>query len=182
MTIIALACALLSLAISVISIITRHSIWRLLLTVIKSACRCNSILCAFKTPTNKSNANITGDDTKITFAWQARHTKIEYRARLVRPESSDALDSRVLLTLHTSGKAKIDYGLQRITEFVYGTHRRELLLTEVVMGTSTTCDCSMNDDIEIIATGLWPTAPIIEDSNEENDQNRRNNYGQDSRY
>ena len=53
--------------------------------------------------------------------------------------------------------ARLDNGPQQLNEFIYGSVRRGLLITEVVKCTTTSCDCSLSDDIEVAITNLWPT-------------------------
>ena len=65
--------------------------------------------------------------------------------------------------------ASIDYGPIQITEFIYISLRRELLITDVVKGTTTNCDCCHNDDINIGIINLWPTVTLLSTTGEQVD-------------
>jgi hypothetical protein len=136
------------------SILSRRPIWRLLFSGCSNALKCHPLLCVYNKFKEGSSA------LHVVSAWKGHHTRTEYRARLARPGTLEPMDTRVLLVLHTSGKASISFGPQSVTEFVYGKLHRELLLTEIMKGGSTKCDCAMNDDIEVSTTGLWPSAPL----------------------
>ena len=56
---------------------------------------------------------------------------------------------------------RLDYGSTQITVFIYGLVRRGRLVTDVVKSIISSCDCSLNDDIEIALISPWPTAPSL---------------------
>ena len=113
--------------------------------------------CAYKDRTGAAPNQV-----KVVSALKGHHKRIEYRARLTRNQTLETLETQVALVLHTSGKARLDYGPQQITEFIYGSVRRALLITEVVKGTTSRCECSLNDDFEVALLNPSPTAPASE--------------------
>ena len=109
----------------------------------------------------KDNAEDTANQVKVVSALKGKHMRIEYRARLTRNQTLETLETQVTLILHTTGKARFDYGPQQLPEFSYGSVRRGLFITEVVKCTTASCDCSLNDDIEVAITSLWPIATTL---------------------
>ena len=89
------------------------------------------------------------NQVKVVSALTGKHKRIEYRARLMRNQTLEMLETQVTLILQNTGMARLDYGPQQITEFTYGLMRRGLLITNVVKSTTTKCDCSLNDDKEV---------------------------------
>ena len=79
------------------------------------------------------------------------------------------METQIILNLHITGKARLDYGTQQITEFTYWSVRRGLVKFDFVKGTTTNCDCSFNDDIEVGITNLWPTGFLFSTTAEQVD-------------
>ena len=159
MAVIALSCALVALTVSGLTLLTAHPVLKMIFATCSAALRRAPILCAYPAQPSTNNEKQTISGLRVVSAWEGGHKRIEYRARLARANTLEPLDTRVEVILHTSGKARLDYGPQRITEFVYGIHRRELLLVDIVLGSTSECKCLLNDDIEIGMTNVWPTAP-----------------------
>ena len=109
------------------------------------------------------------NQVKVVSAIIGKHKRVEYRARLTQNQTLETLDTLVTMILHTSGKARLDYGPQQITEFTYGLVRRGLLFTDVVKETTTYCDCSFDDDIEVAITNLWLTTSFLSSTVEQVD-------------
>ena len=114
------------------------------------------LLCFYTDRTAKA-----ANQVKVVSALKGKHKRIEYRACLTRNQTLETLETKVTLVLQTTGKARLDYGPQQLTEFIYGLVRRGLLITEVVKWTTTSCDCSLNEDIDIAITNIWPTTPLF---------------------
>ena len=113
---------------------------------------------------------------KVFCALIGRHKRIEDRARLKRNQTLETLEIQVALILHTTGMARLDYGPQQLTEFIYWPVRRDLFTTEVVKCTTTSCDWSLNDDIEVAITNLWPTTTILTTTSEQVDSDATLTY------
>ena len=109
------------------------------------------------------------NQVKVVSALKGQHKRVEYRARRTRNQALETLKTQVTLILHITGKARFDYGTQQITEFTYWSVRRGLLKFDVVKGTTTNCDCSFNDDIEVGITNLWRTGPLFSTTAEQVD-------------
>ena len=69
------------------------------------------------------------NQVKIVNALKEKHKRIEYRARLTRKQTLDTLDTQATLVLHTTGKVRLVYGPEQLTEFIHGSVRRGLLIT-----------------------------------------------------
>ena len=80
------------------------------------------------------------------------------------------------MILHTDKNAGIDYGLQQITEFTYGSMRRELLITDVVKNKITGFYCFLNDDIEVTITNVLRTSHPVSSTTEQVDINATPTY------
>ena len=57
--------------------------------------------------------------------------------------------------------ARLDNNSQQITKFINRSVRRGLLITDVVEGTFTNCDCYFIDDIDVTITNIWTTTPLL---------------------
>ena len=104
---------------------------------------------------------VAASQVKIVSALKGKHTSVEYHACLTRNQTLETLMTQVTLILHTTGMARLDYDLQQICEFTYLSVQRGLLITEVVKCTTTSCDSSLNKDIEVAFINLWPIAPFL---------------------
>ena len=109
------------------------------------------------------------NQVKLVTALNEKHKRIEYRLRLTRNQTLETLETQVSLMLHTTGITSLDYGPQQITEITYESLLSGLLITDVVKGTTTNCDCCPNDDIKVAITNLWTTAPILSTTAEQVD-------------
>ena len=156
LSVVALVIALAALVIAIATFVTLNPMLRLLWAAIAAILSRGPLRCSY-TDCTEDAAN----QVKVVSALKGKHKRIEYRARLTRNHTLETLETQVILILHTTGKARFDYGPQQLTEFIYGSVRRGLLITEVVKCTTTSCDCSLNDDIEVAITSLWPTATIL---------------------
>ena len=164
-SIIALSFSLVSLLVASFGLLCQTTLWKV---IIKSSCalvRRNPLLYAV----GNRRTNITGTGTEanpgVVLALKGSHTRIEYYGQLVNHSRNSTVGTPITLILHSSGKAKLDYGPQKITQFLYGKHYRELLLTDIIRGPSSKCQCHLHDDIEIFIESIWPTAPTLEVTN-----------------
>ena len=105
----------------------------------------------------KDNAENSANQVKVLSALKEKHQRIEFRARLTRNQTLVTLETQVTLVLHTFGNSRLDYGPQQLTEFICGSVQIGLLITEVVKCTTTSCNCSLNNDIEVAIANLWQT-------------------------
>ena len=106
---------------------------------------------------------------KLVSALNEKHKRVEDRPHLTRNQTLETLETQVSLILHTTVITSLDYGPQQITEITYGSVRRGLLITDVVKRTTSNCDFSLNGDIEVAITNLWPTAPNLSTTAEQVD-------------
>ena len=163
-SVVALAIALVALVVAIATFVTVNPMLRILWAAIAAI--------LFRGPRRCSYIDRTEDATnqvKVVSALKGKHKRIEYRARLTRNQTMETLDAQVTLVLHTTWKARLDYGPQQLTEFIYRSVRRGLLITEVVKCTTTSCDCSLNNDIEVAITNLWPTVTTLTTTSEQFD-------------
>ena len=156
LSVVALGCALFALLLATLALLTVTPVLRLLWVAILALVKHTPLYCAFTYLAPRETERVP-----VISALKGGHKAIEFRACLAQSETLEALDLHVKIVLHTSGKASLEYGSQRITEFVYGSHRRHLLLTDILMGSTLSCKCSLNDDIEITANN-WPTLSTSE--------------------
>jgi hypothetical protein len=153
LSVVALAIALVALIIAIATFVTVHPMIRLVWAATVALIKRGPLLCAY----NKEN-DTSSNSVEVITALKGKHKRIEYRARLTRNNTLEPLETQVTLVLHTSGKARLDYGAQQITEFVYGPMRRGILITDVVKCATTSCDCTLNDDIEVALNNPYPVA------------------------
>ena len=106
---------------------------------------------------------------KVVSALKGKHKRVEYRFRLTLNQTFETLETQVTLIIHTTRIPRFDYGPQQITVLTYQSVRRGLLITDVVKSTTTNCDCSFNDNIEVGITNLWTTATIFSTTAEQVD-------------
>ena len=111
----------------------------------------------------------TANQVKVVRALKEKHKRVEYRACLTRTQTLKTLDTLVTLVLHTTEKARLDFGSTQFKECTYESVRCGLLITDVVKGTTIRCDFSLNDDIEVTFFNLWPTAPLTSTNAEQVD-------------
>ena len=156
LSVVALAIALVALVVAIATFVTVNSMLRFFWAAIAAILFRGPLRCSYIDRTEDA-----ANQVKVVSALKGKHKRIEYRARLTRNQTVETLETQVTLVLHTNGKAHLDYGPQKLTEFIYGSVRRGLLITEVVKCTTASCDCSLNDDIEVAITSLWPTASIL---------------------
>ena len=156
LSVVALAIALAALVIAIATFVTVNPKLRLLYAAIAAILFCGQLRCSYTDRTEDA-----ANQVKVVSELKGKHKRIEYRARLTRNQTLETLETQVTLILHTTGKARLDYSPQQLTEFIYGSVRRGLLITEIVKCTITSCDCSFNFDIEVAITSLWPTATIF---------------------
>ena len=102
-------------------------------------------------------------------AIKRKQKHVEYRARLTRNQILVTLETQITLIRHTTGMAILDYCPTQITEFIYGSLRRGLLITDVIKGTNTNCDCCLNDDMKVGIINLWLTATLLSTTGEQVD-------------
>jgi hypothetical protein len=150
LSVVALACSIVALLIATFALLALTPIFRLIWTTAIAVLKHTPLYCVCSSTRVQESNNVVS-------AHKGSHKKIIYRASLARAGTLESTDIPVALTLHTSGKAKIEHGPQRITEFVYGNYRRELFLASVVMGSTCKCECALNDDIEISIVNSWPS-------------------------
>ena len=160
----ALAIALAALVIAIATFVTVNPMLRLFWAEIAAILFRGPLRCAYTDRTENA-----ANQVKVVSVLKGKHKRIEYRARLTRNQTLETLETQVTLVLHTTGKTRLDYGPQQLTDFSYGSVRRGLLITEVVKCTTTSCDCSHNDDIEVAITNLWPTATTLTTTSEQVD-------------
>ena len=101
------------------------------------------------------------NQVKLVSALNEKHKRVEYRPHLTRNQTLETLETQVTLILHTTVITSLDYGPQQITEITYGSLRCGLLITDVIKGTTTNCDCCLYDDIKVAITNLWTTEFIL---------------------
>ena len=164
LSVVALAIALVALVVAIATFVTVNPMLRFLWAAIAAILFHGPLRCSYIDRTEDA-----ANQVKVVSALKGKHKRIEYRARLTRNQTLETLETQVTLVLHTTGKARLDYGLQQLTEFIYGSVRRGLLFTEVVKCTTTSCDCSLNDDIEVAITNIWPTTPLLSTTAEQAD-------------
>ena len=152
----ALAIALVASVVAIATFVTVNPMLRFLWAAIAAILFSGPLRCSYIDRTEDA-----ANQVKVVSALKGKHKRIEYRARLTRNQTLETLETQVTLVIHTTGKARLDYGFQILTEFTYRLVRRGLLITEVVKCTTTSCDCSHNDDIEVAITNLWPTTPLL---------------------
>ena len=156
LSVVALAIALAALVIAIATFVAVNSMYRLLWAAVETIFFCGTLLC-FYTDRPEDATN----QVKVVSALKGKHKRIEYRARLTRSHTLETLDTQVTLILHATGKAHLDFGPHQLTEYIYRSVRRGLFITEVGKCTTASCDCFLNDDIEVAITSLWPTATIL---------------------
>ena len=162
LSVVALAIALVAVIIAIATFVSVHPMLRLMWEATMAVLKRSPLLCAFSKLTESAQPEL-----QVITALKGKHKRIEYRARLARNNTLETLDSLVTLVLHTSGKARLDYGPQQITEFVYGPMRRGILITDVVKCATTSCDCTLNDDLEVALNNPYPVAPANSPSSEQ---------------
>ena len=163
-SVVALGLALVALVVGLATFVTVNPMLRLFCAAIPAILFNGPLRCSY-TDRIEDAAN----QVKIVNALKEKHKRIEYRARLTRNQTLETLETQVTLTLHATGKARLDYGPQQLREFIYGSVRRGLFITEVVKCTTSGCDCSLNDDIEVAITNLWLTAFLLSSTAEQVD-------------
>ena len=162
LAVVALAIALVALVVSIATFLTVNPMLRLMWATIAAILFRGPLRCVYKDTTEDA-----ANQVKVVSALKGKHKRIEYRSRLTRNETLETLETQVTQILHSTGKARLDYGPQQLTEFIYRSVRRGLLITEIVNCTTTSCNCSLNDDIEVAITNLWRTATILTTTSEQ---------------
>ena len=115
----ALAIALAALAIAIATFETVNSMLRLLWAAIAAV--------LFRGPLRSAytyQSEYASNQVKVLSAIKGKHKRVKYRACLARNQTLETLGTQVTMVLHTSGKARLDYGLQKITDFTYGSGRQ----------------------------------------------------------
>ena len=162
--IVALAIALVALVVAIATFVSVNPILRLFREAM-AANLFNKLLRYTYTDRTEAAAN----QVKVVSAIKRKQKRVKYRFRLTRKQTLETLKTQITLILHSTGMASLDYGPQQITESINGSLRRGLLITDIVKSTTTKCDCSLNDDIKVSITNLWPTAPILSTTTEQVD-------------
>ena len=151
LSVVALSCALVALLIATFALLAVTPALRLIWSAILAIVRRHPLYCTYSMLTQQDSTPIS-----VINAIKGTHERTEYTATLAHPGDLRPVDIHISLILHTSGKARIEHGAQRVTEFIYGSNRRLLLLTNITMGPTSTCDCPLNDDIEVSIPNFWP--------------------------
>ena len=136
LAVVALAIALVALVVSIATFVTVNSMLRLMWATIAAIIFHGPLRCVYK-----DNTEDAVNQVKVVSALKGKHKRIEYRDCLTRNQTLETLETQITLILHTTGKARLDYGPQQFTEFIYGSVLRGLFITEVVKCTTTICDC-----------------------------------------
>ena len=144
--VVALAIALVALAVAaIVSFVSVNPMLQLFLAAMAAVLFCGPLSCTY-TDYIEDAAN----QVKVVSALNEKHKRIEYRPCLTQNQTLEKLETQVTLILHTTGITCLDYGPQQITEITYGFLRCGLLITDVVKSRTTKCDCSFNDDKEVV--------------------------------
>ena len=160
LTVMALAVASVALAVAITSFVSVNPMLILFWTLMETVFCRGQLRCIYT-----NHIEDAANQVKVVRGLKAKHKRIEYHAPLTRNQNLETLKTQVTLILHTTGMARLDYGPQQIIEFTYGSVRGGLLITDVIKGSTTNCDCSFNDDIKVTSTNLWPTGPIFSKTN-----------------
>ena len=126
LSVVALAIALAALVIAIATFVTVNPILRLLLAAIAAILFRGPLRCSYTDRTEEA-----ANQVKVVSALKGKHKRIVYRARLTRNQTLKKLKTQVTLVLHIAEKARFDYGPQQLTEFIYGSVRRGLLITRL---------------------------------------------------
>ena len=160
----ALAIALVALVVAITTFKSLNHMLRLFYAAITAVLLRGPLRCAYINSTEN-----VANQVNFVSALKGKHKRVEYRARITRNQTLKTLETQVTLILHTTGKARLDYCLQQIAEFTYKSLRSGLLITDVVKGITTKCDCCLYDDREIGIINLCPIATLLSTTAEQVD-------------
>ena len=97
--------ALAALVIAITTFVAVNPMLRLLWAAIAAILFRGPLRCSYTDRTEDS-----ANKVKIVSALKGKHKHIEYRVRLTRNQTMKTLETQVTLILHTTGKARLDYG------------------------------------------------------------------------
>ena len=163
-SVVALIIALVALVVAIATVVSVKPKLRVFWATMAAFLLRGPLQCAYTDRTEDA-----ANQVKVVSALKGKHTRVEYHACQTRNQTLETLETQVTLILHISGMARFDYGPQQICEFTYGSVQRGLLITDVVKCTTTSCDCSLNKDIEVAVITLWPIAPLLSSTAEQVD-------------
>ena len=107
LSVVALAIALAALVIAIATFVTVNPMLRLVWAAISAVIFRNPLRCFYA-----ERKEMGSNQYKIVSALEGHHKRIEYRARLARRQTLEAMDTQVAIVLHSSGKSRLDYGQQ----------------------------------------------------------------------
>ena len=141
--VVTLAIVLVALAVTLVLFVSLNPMLKLFMVTMAAVLFLGPLRCTYT-----DYIDDAANQVKVASALRGKHKRIEYRARLMRNQALETLETQVTLILQNTIMARLDYGQQQITELTYGLMRRGLLITDVVKST-TKCDSFFSDDKEV---------------------------------
>ena len=164
LSVVKLARALVVLVVAISTFVSVNPILRLF-----RAATAAKLLCKPQRYAYTDCTEAAADHVKVVSAIKRKQKREKYRASHTRNQTLETLETQITLIPQTTKMASRDYNPQQITKFTYKSLRRRLLITDVVKGTTTNCDCCLNDDIKVGIINLWPTATLLSTTAEQVD-------------
>ena len=114
LSVVALAIALVALVVAIATFVTVNPMLRFLWVAIAAIIFRGPICCSYIDRTEDA-----ANQVQVVSALKEKHKRIEYLARLTRNQTLETLETQVTIVLHITGKARLDYGPQQLSEFIY---------------------------------------------------------------
>ena len=122
--VVTLAIVLVALVVTLVLFVSLNSMLKLFWVTMAAVLFLGPLRCTYTDYIDDSTNQV-----KVISALRGKHKRIEYRARLMRNQTLETLETQVTLILQNTRMALLDYGPQQITELTYGLMRRGLLIT-----------------------------------------------------